>query len=226
MRRPQLLICDLDNTLYEYEPCHRIAMNRSLEFLAQGLGRSLQAVEHSYNQARLLVKARLGATAASHSRLLYFEQLILLEKAGFRPDLVLTAERLYWSNFIGRMQLQPGAEEFLLSLRKANCRIAIVTDLTSEIQLRKVVRLGLQTLVDCVFTSEFLGGDKPDNGYLQILFSTLEIQPAAIWCVGDSDNDFIDVSLGRDFNGYVGNFNIRDHTFVDLAHILYNSHQD
>ena len=78
---PTCVLLDLDDTLYDYASCNDAGMAA-----ARRLARTLLKLEgadfdRAFHQARRDLKSVLGSTAASHSRLLYFQHT--LEIAGF-----------------------------------------------------------------------------------------------------------------------------------------------
>ena len=189
-QKPNIVVLDLDGTLYQYEPCHALGMQALYEFLGEELGISWGEFQTLFDQARSRVKLRLGNVASSHNRLVYLEQFMTDASFGFRPKVLLQGYQVYWSTFLGKMDMKFGVEEFLLACRQIGAQVAIVTDLTSEIQLRKIVRLGLETYIDYFITSEFIGSDKETMagfGYLNGLLG--ESPNSHVWYLGDSSND-------------------------------------
>ena len=75
---PTMVVFDLDDTLYEYEPCNTAGKEALFRFATDELGVMSPAFEQAYTQARVNVKKRLGPTASSHSRLLYCHEAMEL----------------------------------------------------------------------------------------------------------------------------------------------------
>ena len=73
--KPKAVIFDTDNTLYYYEVAHTAAINAVLEKAENILGIKKKEFENAYEISRKDIKAQLGTTASSHSRLLYFQSL-------------------------------------------------------------------------------------------------------------------------------------------------------
>jgi FMN phosphatase YigB (HAD superfamily) len=67
----------------------------------------------------------------------------------------------------------------------------LVTDLTSQIQLRKLAWLGLDKAFDLVITSEECGGDKCTGKPEILLKRYIKSLPSATWCIGDRDEDHL-----------------------------------
>lgn len=184
-RAPQAIIFDTDNTLYAYDHPHLRATAATEEKAARLLGVDVANVRGAFAQARGEVKQQLGNTASSHSRLLYFQRGI--ELLGRKTQLVITLdlEQTYWRTFLSHCELFPGVREFLLALRSAGIHTATITDLTSQIQFRKLIYFGLDDCFDYVVTSEEAGADKPQEAPFRLAIDKLGIDPAHIWMIGD-----------------------------------------
>jgi len=184
---PGAVLLDLDNTLYPYDPRHAAALAEVGKKLGRLLAIAPADFDTLFERARHEIKARLGATAASHSRLLYFQRLI--ELAGLKTQ-VLTAldlEQTYWRSFLTRARLFDDALEFLDDLRLRGIQVVIVTDLTAQIQFRKIVHFGLDHYIDYVVTSEEAGTDKPAPAPFDLALEKLGPLPAPIpiWIIDD-----------------------------------------
>ncbi|RDZ26738.1 HAD family hydrolase [Lysobacter silvisoli] len=185
LRAPQAIIFDTDNTLYAYGHPHAQATAAAEEKAVRLLGCQVDDVRRAFAQARQEVKQRLGRTASSHSRLLYFQRGI--ELLGRKTQLVITLdlEQTYWRTFLAHCELFPGVRELLMTLRNRGIGTAIITDLTSQIQFRKIIYFGLDDCFDYVVTSEEAGADKPQEAPFQLAIDKLGIDPAQIWMIGD-----------------------------------------
>lgn len=187
---PNKVIIDLDNTLYEYAPCHMQAHNDLVDFLSLKVGLQKRDIRDALGKARNQVKRRLGDVASSHSRLLYIEQMMLDENLGYRPEVLLQAHQTYWSSFLRVMQLRPGVEDFFLLCRQKTTEVVILTDLTSEIQHRKMIKLGIESFVDRFYSSEFIGSDKISNSGFEFAMEALfRNESHTYWFVGDAKTD-------------------------------------
>lgn len=198
MSRPEAVIFDTDNTIYPYEPAHEKALRAAVEKASKLLGISVKRFQEAFDLARTEVKRRLGTTASSHSRLLYFQRAI--EIVGMKTQLLATLdlEQTYWRTFLSAAQLFPGVVEFVQDLRSAGIKTAIVTDLTAQIQFRKIIYFGLDDYFDYVVTSEESGADKPDPAPFQIALQKLQVAPENCWMIGDCAH--ADISGARSLN--------------------------
>lgn len=180
---------DLDNTLYDYDKAHRPAQNALVNFLGSQLKLKPQKVSSGLETARLSVKKRLGSTASSHSRLLYISEYLRMMKFVSQVDLSLSGESIYWNTFFSEMRLFDKVYDFLLLTRNCGYVNALVTDLTTSIQARKLRYLGLDKVFDLVVTSEEAGGDK-STGMPEKFLKTL-IGEVEGFSIGDLYTDHI-----------------------------------
>jgi putative hydrolase of the HAD superfamily len=183
---PRAIIFDTDNTLYPYDPSHEQASIATNIKASKLLGVTTEEFQIALNQARKQVKSRLGATASSHSRLLYFQRAI--EILGLRTQLLATLdlEQTYWRTFLSSAELFTGAIDFVQDLRSADIRTAIITDLTAQIQFRKLIYFGIDRYFDFVVTSEEAGADKPNSAPFEIALDKLSVTQSQCWMIGDS----------------------------------------
>ncbi len=188
--KPELVVFDLDDTLYEYKSRNERATDELVSQICNYSNLKMDLVKLALNNSRGLVKKRLGHTASSHSRLLYITETF--RQLGLKPDPVqfLIFEEVYWSNFLSDISLYPHVESFLGLLKINNISLALVTDLTSEIQYRKLEQLNLNETFDFILTSEEAGGDKKSGIPFEILAQEFSGLLQGAWFIGDSDFDF------------------------------------
>jgi putative hydrolase of the HAD superfamily len=183
---PRCIFLDLDGTLYPYEPAHQAGMEAVVGKTAAQLGVSHRKVEAAFAAGREEIKARLGATASSHSRLLYFSRGVELLGFHSQPLLALDLEQSYWWAFMVNMTLYDGVRDFLATARNAGITLCLVTDLTAQIQYRKLCFLELDSFFDHIVTSEESGADKPDPASFKLALEKTGIPAGETWMIGDS----------------------------------------
>jgi len=187
---PTLVVFDLDDTLYEYTPCDRAGRRALFSFANEELGVKSPAFEEAYSVARSNVKARLGDAASSHSRLLYCHEALELIGLRSEPHIALVMEQEYWRNYLLAMTLRPGVVDLLQTLRYNSVATAVVTDLTAQIQFRKLHHLDLSKSIDHVVCSEETRGEKRSLEPFRLLFSrTAPALAQDVWFVGDQAFD-------------------------------------
>lgn len=186
-RSPPKCICfDLDNTLYPYDTAHTAAMDSTVKKAVKLLDIQSKTFTTAFTQAREQIKQQLGQTASSHSRLLYLTTTI--ELLGFRtqPLLILDLEQTYWHTFLRTIRLFDGVKEFLAAIHRAGILTCLITDLTAQIQYRKVLFLELESFFHFIVTSEESGQDKPHTNSFILALKKTCTSPRRTWMIGDS----------------------------------------
>lgn len=185
-RAPQLVVFDLDDTLYAYGPAHEAALAAAAKKAQSLFGAVPEAFAAAYAAARADVHARLKGQASSHSRLLYFTGLGERLGIGAQPAIALDLEQTYWMTFLNAAAFFPGAVDLLDELRLARIPMALLTDLTAQIQYRKLVYWDLDRYFSAIVTSEESGADKPAQAGFDLLRAKLGDTPTVVWAIGDS----------------------------------------
>lgn len=178
------VIFDLDNTLYDYGLCNNAAVEQVGRHLCSLLGISDEEFRQGYNEANQRVKRNLRNVAASHNRLLYM-QAFLEQYSVFDMEKALYCSDLYWDVFFKHMMLEPYVKNMLIKFRASGLKIGICTDLTAHIQFRKIVSLGISSLIDAVVTSEEIGIEKPDPKMFKAVLRKLGLNEDETIMVGD-----------------------------------------
>ncbi len=199
--RPQAVLFDLDNTLYPYDPAHEAAWRAVVDKLSGAFSITPRRCEQAFREARDQVKAQLGRTASSHSRLLYFQRMLEIEGLGSRLLSVLDLEQTYWRTFLRNAVPFDGVRELLDDLRLSDIPVALVTDLTAQIQFRKLVYWRLDNDFDSVVTSEEAGADKPHEAPFRLVREKVRAAGDVLWMIGDDPE--ADIRGARDAIGAV-----------------------
>ena len=188
--RPELVVFDLDDTFYDYQSAHQVAFSSLLRNLESISGANPIQLLDRYEKARSNVKGRLANTASSHSRLLYLSEYFSLLETKFDTSEILRIEADYWKTFLKEMNAFPESIAFINKLLSLGIECALVTDLTSEIQYKKLKLLGLVDKFHYVVTSEEAGGDKSTLLPWKLLDERLDLSRfSMIWYIGDSKHD-------------------------------------
>jgi len=181
---PQLVVFDLDNTLYLYGPAHKAALAAVLKKVSADLDIASNDFKTYYDKARKEVKSNTGNFAASHSRLLYFKTAFELMGLGTLVLKSLELEQTYWRTFLANANLFDGVYNLLQELALQGIKTAIITDLTTQIQLRKLISFDLEHSFEYIITSEESGAEKPNPAPFRLLEErTGRLNP--IWMIGD-----------------------------------------
>lgn len=124
--------------------------------------------------------------AASHERLFYIQRMIEKTHNTVIPELIIRHYLAYWDTLINHLELLPNTKEVLIELKKRGLKVCIVSNLTSFVQLRKIVKLGITTEVDYLVTSQEAGVEKPHPAIFLMALNKMELSPHEVFMVGDS----------------------------------------
>ena len=180
------VLLDIDNTIYHYESCHKPSLNILIKELAKLLSSSEEIIKKEFLNSRKIVNKRLYDTASSHSRFLYIQLTIekILGGSDFRNTLKL--EELYWNTFLSKIKLNEHAKKFIFQCNEKKIPICCLTDLTAEIQFRKVLKLNLENNIKYIVTSEEVGIEKPNKKMFQSALEKLRLSTDQVIMIGDS----------------------------------------
>lgn len=183
---PDLIMVDLDNTLYSYTTAHGAAMNEVASIVSDRISLSPTEFDSLYSQARMAIKERIDGTASSHSRLLYFQHMLESIGLGNQVLLMMELENAYWRTFLVNSRLYDGVLPLLETARLASIPLCIVTDLCAQIQFKKLAYLGIENYFDFVVTSEESGSDKPKANSFKLAFEKHGRHVDTAWMIGDN----------------------------------------
>jgi len=188
---PELVIFDLDNTLYDYESANSAGETALINFLHENLEISKAEIKNQLIHSCKNVKGALGSTASSHSRLMYIREFLNSNDLNVHATFALECEQVFWRSYMEKMILFEGVEEFVNYLRLSRSKLVLVTDLSTQIQIRKLAWLGLEKAFDLIITSEEAGGDK-ETGKPEAMLRRF-VSPVAgnTWAIGDKDWDHL-----------------------------------
>ncbi|RJQ17479.1 MAG: HAD family hydrolase [Nitrospiraceae bacterium] len=186
LKLPEAILLDMDNSIYEYRPCHEAALAKVESILKEAVCMEPAVFREKYMDARKQIHSRLRNTASSHNRLLYFQRLLELGGHGMKIGLASRLYEIYWETFMNNIRIFEGVFNFLEHARMMNIPVVLVTDLTADIQFRKITRLGLENAVDAVVTSEEAGAEKPSREIFELALKKTGCAGKMIWMIGDS----------------------------------------
>lgn len=196
---PVAILFDTDNTLYPYKVAHMAAYDAVRKKANEVFGVNVTDFDHTFTEARKQIKLALHGTASSHSRLLYMQRTLELMGVGSQVFWALDFEQTYWRVFLSNAVLFENVHEFLDDVRRSKIPTAIITDLTAQIQFRKVLYFGLENYFDIIVTSEEAGFDKPHAAPFKLALEKLKITDGTIWMIGDNSiNDIMGAKVNLD----------------------------
>ncbi|OLS21056.1 MAG: putative HAD-hydrolase [Candidatus Heimdallarchaeota archaeon LC_2] len=185
---------DLDGTLFSYNEGHTAGLQGAFTYWSELTGDSYNAFINKYQKSRKTVKRFLAGTVGSHSRALYFQGMVEENFKTSLPYHIAELTQLYWQSFIDNITPFPGVEETLTKLKEQGYQLAIITNMSSEIQFRKLHKLNLDNYFEAVITSEEVGQEKPHPHIYLHAVDRLNVKLSNCVMVGDDFNNDIEVA--------------------------------
>ncbi len=208
VKNKKFILLDMDDTIYSYKPCHEFALKKTFEIYNKKINKiSKVGFLKKYENAKKQVKKNTKNQAAGHSRFLYFQSMLENENNKTMYAETIMLEETYWSSFIKKMKLNKWVIPFLKWCRVKNKKIIIVTDLTSEIQFRKIIKLKIKNYIDFIVTSEEAGVEKPSKLIFKLALSKINGKEDLAVIIGDS--------LSKDKSSYIKSVILKDKIVIN-----------
>jgi len=196
---------DLDNTFYDYNHANDCATKVALGHMSSYSGIGLLELNHFYENAKKEVKLQQNDSASSHSRLLYFKRMneLIFNETKIKESIKLN--NIFWTIYLKNMSIFPAVKKLLAKAKDLNIITIVATNLTTDIQLRKLVALGIDESVDYVITSEDVGSEKPSAKFVDYLKKVVSYDPKIhqSWFIGDDLNADLGVGLALDATVFI-----------------------
>jgi len=178
------VIIDLDNTLYNYDKTHIIALNGTFEYLSKITGENAGKIINDYNLHKKYLHKELSGTASSHNKLITFKYLC--SKYGLSNSNIIEINNIYEDLFLRNIVINEGVYDFLEFLTNLRIKKCLLTNYVLRDQLKKLRELRLLDKFDHIISSEELGKEKP----VQMMFLTalhrLNLQSNEVIMIGDN----------------------------------------
>jgi len=178
------ILIDLDNTLYQYEPCHQHALLNCFKNFSE-FKISFQDFAELYKKHRDQVTKLLLPQGACRSRFFAFLHLFEELKSSQSYVKALHLDKIYWDSFISVMKPDDNARNFLDTCKSKDLPICVVTDMLATIQVRKIQKLRLENIVDFLVTSEEVGSEKPSSIIFETALKKLNLTKDDVVMIGD-----------------------------------------
>ena len=103
-------------------------------------------------------------------------------------ELAFKYEEIYWSTLIDNMLLTEDALALLKECKRLKIDICVVSDMTVNIQVRKLRKLGVSDYIKYLVTSEEVGEEKPSAKMFKTALKKLKLKPNEVIMIGDSES--------------------------------------
>lgn len=180
------LLVDLDDTLSKSSTLYTRASDFAAAFIARKYSLDLIKFKDLVMEKHMIVSRNFPTVHTRHSRILVFRMAMdeVLEK--YDLSLLPYIEDLYWNFFLEHITLYPEVTTTFATLRQKGVKIAIVSDGSLYLRIKKVKATGLIHLVDEIIASEEVIFEKPFSAIFTLALSRLDIDPNQAIMVGNN----------------------------------------
>lgn len=177
---------DIDDTIYDYTSADKVAMAALKSYCRRQFGLSDDDFGQYISAARHMADARTGeGCAATHNRLIRFQCMLEILKKPLFPH-AYEMYRIYWDTLISSSKPEPGIRELMKDLRCRGTYVGIGSNMTADVQYRKLEHLKLGEFIDGIVTSEEAGEEKPAKKLFLLCAQKASARPCECVFVGDS----------------------------------------
>jgi putative hydrolase of the HAD superfamily len=179
----QGIIFDFDETLYDYELCNQLALDKVLYFIEHKFNLQKDIIKYKYNKINKLIKES-NNSSNKFNKSIYFKQLL--------EELILPICNLdniiniYNTEFNNNLKLYNNIDEFIKYIKDSNIKIGILSNNNFKQQYDKLVKLDLINYIDFIQTSDEVGYEKPNPLIYISLISKMKLNPENIMIIGDN----------------------------------------
>ncbi|GAB4158720.1 MAG: HAD-IA family hydrolase [Candidatus Dojkabacteria bacterium] len=180
------VLFDLDDTLTKSNKVYNKAMRVASDFLAEKFALDPEVFYSLALEKYTIVAKNFPTIHTRHSRILLFR--LALDEMAEKYDLSLLpdAEDLYWNYFMESIELYPGVIDTLKQINDAGIKIAIVSDGSLSLRIRKTKAAGLLPYVDEIVASEEVIFEKPFSAIFTLALNKLDINAEDAIMVGNN----------------------------------------
>lgn len=177
---------DIDNTLYNFDKAHNVAMEELLKYGKREFSLDPDSMEMLLSKAQGLVTKRLGTdNPAIHNRLIRFQCFMeLLKYPVFTKAMEMN--QIYWDTLLSVVTPEEGLLPLLETLHKLHIPMGIGSDQNSYIQYRKLQKLGILEYFSFIVTSEEAGREKPAPVFFRLCIEKAHCNPDECIFIGDN----------------------------------------
>ena len=171
---------DLDDTLFDYESCHQKATKRIIEDIHKITGTPIDLIPIIFEIAQKEIKIQLLWTAASHNKDLYFQKIFEKINCQIKNKIKAKDTVLIYNNyrktFFSALKKERSTIYLLKYLRKKWIKTWVITDSSNFIQLKKLIHLWIDDLIDIMVSSEEAWMDKPNSSPFLLAMYKLDVK--------------------------------------------------
>ncbi|MBN1374283.1 HAD family hydrolase [Candidatus Dojkabacteria bacterium] len=222
------VLYDLDDTLIKSSKIYDKALEFATRFLSEKYKLNHEDFFKLVQTKHLIVHKNFPTVHTRHSRILVFRMALDEVLDNYDLSLLPDVEDMYWDYFFNNIDIYPNVIKTLKTLRDRKIKIAIVSDGSLSLRIRKVKAAKLLEYVDELVASEEVIFEKPFSAIFTLALSQLKCDPAHAVMVGnDYKNDIrgaqlvgmkagtyeppVDASVYNNNEDIIPDFKLKDH---------------
>lgn len=177
--RYQLIMVDIDNTLFNYTHAHSKALQNVLK--------KYSFLIEDYEYARMQIKSR-DLSVNHHKKELYFK--LMCEEKNIHFTQAKNMFELYTQEFLHNIKVDKTMFDFLIYAKSINRKILAITNFYFIEQINKLNYANLSSMLDFLICSEEFEIEKPHKKLIDRAFELSKINSKdKVVMIGDSIND-------------------------------------
>jgi putative hydrolase of the HAD superfamily len=182
-----VLLCDLDDTLFDHDRATRDALGHLRQHHGVLTEWTLEELDARHRDLleTLHVDVLAGRLTIDEARRARFGRLLAQADTG-DPALAASVAAAYREAYAAQWHTVPGAIDLLQAVRQAGHAIVIVTNNGVAEQRLKLSRCGLAPWIDDMVTSEEAGVSKPARGIFDQALARTGASPSEAVMLGDA----------------------------------------
>lgn len=176
---------DMDDTMFYFTSAHKQAMKKVKGYAEKVLQVSEKELEDAIQCVMSELENRLGKyNPGIHNRQVRFQNALSLLGKKIQPH-ATEMYHCYWDTIIACIEAEPGLINLLSLLKKKDIFVGVCTDMTSYVQIQKLVKIGAIRYIDAVVTNEEAGVDKPQKEIFELCLRKCGYKPEECIFIGD-----------------------------------------
>lgn len=178
---------DLDDTLYDGTKPYQNGLVFLEEEWQKRYPNSLgnNNFQEMYGSARNAISMQSSLGWGVGNRAICLQKMVELADLPMDFAWIVDIEQKYWSKYLDESLLRDGALETVSKLKERNLGLVVITNLTTIIQMKKLIKFGLDKYIDFLITSEEAGAVKPSSAMFHSALHKTHCRPDEAIMVGD-----------------------------------------
>lgn len=194
------VVFDLDDTLTDHSGVEAEAWEDIAALVTAAMpGIDPDEVRHRYEANLEPFYARFLAEQIDFDNYQRGRLADAVEPWGVAPASVMDGYLVLKHRMLEEIRPAAGAAAAVGAVRSAGFAVGVLTNGPIDLQRRKLQRIGFESRIDVMLTSEEIGAAKPDRRTFDAIAAALGTKPERLAMIGDSPQNDIEGAIGAGF---------------------------